>query len=830
MGKKWRWGVIVDAGSSGSRLHVYRWKDPARVIKDAEADELHRLPEIKTKWTKKIRPGVSTFGGQPAAVGPAHLQSLVDYALEIVPADMVADTPIFVMATAGMRFLPAPQQTALLREICAYLQAHTRFALPDCRQNIQVISGETEGLYGWLAANYLLGGFDHPDRHVHGQNHHTYGFLDMGGASAQIAFAPNTTEAAAHADDLKLVRLRTLDGDPAEHRVFTATWLGLGVNKARESYVETLVERHHETLALGGAIPDPCLPKGLRTTFDGTIVEGDGAAETAAAAAPKSTAAAAAGSVGSGGSSNTPLLVGTGDFSSCLVNTKPLLGKDTTTCGESTHPCLVHDPVPSIDFHINHFIGVSEYYHSTHGFFGEKDDDRAYDFSTYQRNVRAFCDQDWTQITDEIAGGGAKETARKKSKNKDKDKDLGRTIQDAQQACFKASWVISVLHEGIGIPRVGLEKLPGFNVSHEALEGAKGHGFTTPFRPVDKIDSVEVSWTLGRMLLYASGQVPPRSSELPVGFGSNVKDGSGVTPPDFTYAGSTWEPLKLGSGGGGDGGGSGGWVDHDDDDGDDWSDTADDILDKAREKPASSGLFVFVLLLLVLAFLLLRKKDRRMRLSSKMGSLLRRSRWPGSPPRKHASRFGGSSSSHSSSHSGGGGIGLGLGLGLGIGGSSSSHANTHGGSSTLVTLAKKLFRRRSSHDYERVLEEGQMMNQFELGEADPLDENEFGSDGSEGSGSGSGGSSSSSSSSAASASRLARTSGLATPQQRSVDLFDDPRALAAGSALDRSGLVVRTESRERLGPNLQMLNAGRRSRATSPTRLKSPLMAPLQED
>ena len=49
------------------------------------------------------------------------------------------------------------------------------------------------------------------------------------------------------------------------------------------------------------------------------------------------------------------------------------------------------------------------------------------------------------------------------------------------------------------------------------------------------------------------------------------------------------------------------------------------------------------------------------------------------------------------------------------------------------------------------------------------------------------------------------------------------------NAMDRSGLVVRTESRERLGPSLQMLGAGRRSRAGSPTRMKSPLMTPLEE-
>jgi hypothetical protein len=49
------------------------------------------------------------------------------------------------------------------------------------------------------------------------------------------------------------------------------------------------------------------------------------------------------------------------------------------------------------------------------------------------------------------------------------------------------------------------------------------------------------------------------------------------------------------------------------------------------------------------------------------------------------------------------------------------------------------------------------------------------------------------------------------------------------NAFDRAGLMVRTESRERLSPSLQMLGAGRRSRTGSPTRMKSPLMTPLEE-
>ncbi|KAJ9155025.1 Golgi apyrase [Pleurostoma richardsiae] len=697
MGKKWRWGVILDAGSSGTRLHIYRWKDPARAVHDASTEELASLPKLKTdkEWTKKIRPGVSTFGEEPKAVGQDHLKELVQHALDIIPEDKVQDTPIFLMATAGMRLLPQTQQKTLLHEICSYLRQNTEFSLPDCDLHIQVIKGETEGLYGWIATNYLLGGFDHPEDHSHGKGHHTYGFLDMGGASAQIAFAPNTTEAEKHANDLKLLRMRTMNGERAEYKVFTATWLGFGVNQAREAYIKELLDAYDSSAK---EIPDPCMPKGLRTKVSGEPVQG----------AP---------------SSKEPTLLGTGDFNSCLGQTYPLLGKDAACEDE---PCLLNGQhVPAIDFDVNHFVGVSEYWHTTHGVFGGKDD-KAYDFATYQERVRDFCSQDWDDIVES-------KLDTRKGKKKKVDPDV------AQQACFKASWLINVLHEGIGIPRIGLEHMPSHNASKGALEDAKEKGFLDPFQPVDKIDGIEVSWTLGKMLLYAAGQVPPKAGDkMPVGFGSNV-DG---VPADFNFAGSTWKPLPD---------------THNDDD-DDWSDTAEDVLDHVKTK-RGSGFLLFILILVLVAFLL-RKKERRMRIFSKLNSLVGRSRTGrfGSPRGKPI---------------------------RGISG-----------------FASKLFGRQSTQ-YERVLEEGSA-SQFELGELDSDDTDH--SDGSEGS-------------------RVGRASGLATPKLN-VEFFDDGRP---GSALDRSGLVVRTESRERLVPTLSMLGAGRRSRTGSPTR-KSALMSPVEED
>jgi golgi apyrase len=651
------------------------------------------LPKIKTKkgWTQKKRPGISTFGSHPEDVGE-YLRDLIEKAVEHIPEEKHADTPIFLMATAGMRLLPPLEQRAVLSEICTYLRRNTQFLLPDCDRHIQVIPGETEGLYGWIAANYLLGGFDDVKGHAHGKGHHTYGFLDMGGASAQIAFAPNSTEAEKHAEDLKLLRMRNLNGAPTEYKVFTTTWLGFGVHEARQRYVKSLVESYliqgeHE-------VPDPCMPKNLRTTENGDYIEGV---------------------------TDKLELVGTGVFEECLRLTKPLLGKDMPCKDE---PCLLNGQhVPGIDFDVNHFVGVSEYWHTTHGVFdkGEK----AYDYNTYQQKVAQFCSQSWADI-DTL-----------ESRKKDHSKD-------AQEACFKASWLINMLHDGIGIPRVGIEhtSTPDVNITKGLGEAAKEKGFLDAFQAVDKIDDIEVSWTLGPMLLYAAGQVPPidGTDNFPVGFGSNVK---GI-PKDFQYAGSNWTALPVGS-----------------QSDDDWDDLAEDLVDHVKDNKSGSGFLLFVLIMVVLAFFF-RRKDRRMRLYGKVNSLFRRHhRRPGSPRKS--------------------------GRGL-------------------SAITSKLFGR-SSHTYERVLEEGDAA-EFELGDVES-DEGDH-SDSSGGT-------------------RQGRTSGLATPKLNVIGSFDDlTKSAHPGSALDRSGLVVRTESRERLAPH--MLNAGRRSRAASPTRLKSPLMSPLRED
>ncbi|KAI6247611.1 Golgi apyrase [Erysiphe necator] len=566
---KWRWGVILDAGSSGTRVHVYRWLNTSRARYDAKNEiQLNQLPQLHTKpgYSKKIKPGVSSFADRITDIGPEHLQSLLDHALSIVPENQVKDTPFFLMATAGVRLLEATKQKALINEICSYTKTHSDFYLSNCQLHVQVISGETEGLYGWIAANYLLKGFKTLDQETSGQRNHTYGFLDMGGASAQIAFEPNATETEKHANDLNLIRLRTLNGKMSEYKVFTATWLGFGVNQARQRYVKSLMDESYTKDA--HELLDPCLPSGLKTSIDGIPVS-----DTHQGSA----------------------LVGTGLFDECLRKTYPLLDKDAPCVDQ---PCLLHGQhVPVIDWNINQFVGVSEYWYTLHAVFETVSKSEKYNFNLYQQLVRDFCSEEWEDIISNV---------------QEKKWGYDFDVKTAQGLCFKASWLMSVLHDGIGVPRNSLSELrPGFNDPTILTLYGNDARSLDPFQPINKIGNMEVSWTVGKMLLYAAGQIPPSDSQgLPVGIGPNNGE-----PGSFQEAGSNFEVIPEIK------------------DEDSWTEAAEELAEKAHSR-STHGIILFLLFFLIIGYIF-RKRDRRLRISR----IVRRTRRSSSPPRGNRGFF-----------------------------------------------------------------------------------------------------------------------------------------------------------------------------------------------
>jgi Golgi apyrase len=455
-----KYGIVIDSGSSGSRVQIYSWPDSQEVKKRSKDSlELRSVPQVHQQedWNEKITPGVSTFDNKPDDVWD-HYEPLIEYAENIIPKDQWNETPIFVLATAGMRLLPEKKRNKLLDKICHKIQKKSDFKLENCSEQVQIIDGETEGLYGWIGLNYLMGRLENYD--PNGESHMSYGFMDMGGASTQISFVPNKqAEIDKHKDDISTLYLRNVDGSLQKWDVFVSTWLGFGANEARKRYLKNLInilpeknndsdEDDYATLRIN----DPCLPRGAQLDFSHHGHSYD--------------------------------IIGSGDYEECLKTTYPLLLKNLP-CTDT--PCLfngVH--APEIDFEKDKFVGISEYWYTANDVFhmgGE------YNFAKFSEKVQMFCESDWDSIM----------------KNSEKGDYNNLPTSLLTDACFKANWVINVLHEGFNLPRIGIEqKMPS-----EVVEDFDNH---IPFQSAGSIKGAELSWTLGRIILYASSMIAASDS------------------------------------------------------------------------------------------------------------------------------------------------------------------------------------------------------------------------------------------------------------------------------------------------------------------------------
>lgn len=447
------YGVIVDCGSSGSRAHIFSWKHGS-VINEIQFVRDERSGRA---LNKHITPGLSFFKDEPDMASD-YMEPIMAFINESIPRHKHIDTPVFFLATAGLRLLDDSTQEEILSDITRDLRA--KYDFPKIES--QVISGSFEGVYSWISIN--------KDRLSDSlQSDKSYGMIEMGGASIQVTFELNPDIENSILKDLKnndaisafknqQVKLELDSGHTI--KLFAGTFLGLGVNSGREALVDLLVRDHlniSTTNLLDDTKPDeieillkdPCLTLGsteivlrpialLQDSFypiGYTLKERE---ETFKAR-----------------------LEGTGDFLHCLNLLEmalKIVKTEKLNCRPETKFCSISLlSTEFIPYSQYPFIGLSEMYFTTNAMM---DSAGLFNRSNVWHETNRICSTQHNELLKIYS-------------------HLDVTHEDRiLYECFKASWLLSILHDS---------------------------GFRMPvdydnFRTLDQMDEQVIDWTMGAII------------------------------------------------------------------------------------------------------------------------------------------------------------------------------------------------------------------------------------------------------------------------------------------------------------------------------------------
>ncbi|KAJ8773762.1 hypothetical protein K2173_006412 [Erythroxylum novogranatense] len=337
-----RYGIIIDGGSTGTRIHVFSYRvQDGRPVFDFGEDAM------------RVNPGLSSYSEDPDEAG-GSLKELIEFGKGRVPRELWNHTEIWLMATAGMRLLDVDVQDRIL-EACRRVLRTSGFKFDD--KWASVITGSDEGVYAWVVANYALGTLG-------GDPRQTSGIIELGGASAQVTFVPD--------EPVPPEFSRTVTFGNVTFSIYSHSFLHFGQNVAFEAFKESLAADNYglTTSSLEKqTIIDPCTPKDYsHATVAWKLAPGPSTEKNKLPS----------------------LFHSKGNFSECRTAALTLLQKGKDKC-QYQHCYIGSTFIPKL---VGKFLATENFYH-TSKFFGL--DSRGF-LSSLMVAGQQFCGQNWSKL------------------------------------------------------------------------------------------------------------------------------------------------------------------------------------------------------------------------------------------------------------------------------------------------------------------------------------------------------------------------------------------------------------------------------------------------
>lgn len=227
--------IIVDMGSTGTRMHAYNIQETHNKYQHDHA--IPYLTEIAVSISKDSK-YAGYYANNPQEIYK-HIEPLyndISNQLENLYID-IKEVPIYYFSTAGLRLHPTEKQANIHTQLLNYTQNKKQH---KAKVVAKTIPGSLEGVFDWLSVNYKLQTIQNKTK--------TIAALDMGGASTQVAVEAvkyKNYKYNYNKQDIKNSNIYTLKFTNKKYNIYSQSLLGYGITQFKAN-----IKNHSQNLKL----------------------------------------------------------------------------------------------------------------------------------------------------------------------------------------------------------------------------------------------------------------------------------------------------------------------------------------------------------------------------------------------------------------------------------------------------------------------------------------------------------------------------------------------------------------------------------------------------